>query len=101
MTATVQKSRPKIRMMTGAIAISGTERRSIATGMRACSMPLFSSNARAARRATTRPATKPIAASPSVTMRFPSNIVRLASAAGTVNSQFQTSIGPLAIRGES
>ena len=33
--------KPKIMMITGAIAISGTERSSIATGMSACSAPLL------------------------------------------------------------
>ena len=83
MTARVQKSRPKIRMITGAIATSGTERSSIATGMRACSIPLLSWNTVAPSVATTSPAMKPIAASPRVTMRLAKIISRLASAAGT------------------
>ena len=71
-------------MMTGAIAISGTDRSSIATGMSAASAPLLSWKIAAAMIAATRPAMKPIAASPSVTMRLPMISSRLAAAFGTV-----------------
>ena len=84
MTATVHRSRPKIMMMTGAIAISGTDRSSIATGMRACSAPLLSWNRPAPTIAASSPATKPMTAWPSVTVRLPSTRVRFAAAAGTV-----------------
>jgi hypothetical protein len=62
-TATDSCSRPKIKIMIGAIAIRGTERRSIAIGISACSIPLERLKISETRVARKIPTTKPIVAS--------------------------------------
>jgi len=91
---------PKIRMITGARAMSGTERSSIATGMSALSAPFETRKRMAPRIATTRPTMKPVSAWPMVTPRLAPRIARFAAASSSTNRKSQTSSGPLAMYGE-
>ena len=85
MTATDICSRPKIRMIIGAIAISGTERSNMAIGISACSMPFERLNKSEIRVAKKIPTTKPIDASIMVWPSAAITMSRFSLAAGTSN----------------
>ncbi|CAB4731705.1 unannotated protein [freshwater metagenome] len=86
---------PKISRMTGAIAISGTDRISIATGMIVFSAGLDSTMVLASTSAAPMPATKPIAASPRVVRTSAMTSERCSPASSSVTRYSHTTDGPL------
>jgi hypothetical protein len=92
-TATESCSRPNIKIIIGAIAINGTERRRIASGISACSIPFDRVKMKAINVARNIPTTKPIEAS---SMVCPSAVItssRFSLALGTSTRNAKTSRG--------
>ena len=98
-TATPTRPRPKISVMIGVIATSGTERSSMATGMNACSTLRNRTNPIPTTRAAIMPPTNPSEASRSVVPSGSNTADRLAAASGAVTMYSQTACGVLPTRG--
>jgi hypothetical protein len=100
MMVTAGRFRPKMPTMSGVIATRGTERSTIASGMKTELAVRDWLKAMAQVMAATVPATRPSSASRSVVPDSASSSCRLAAADESVNRYRQTSTGPLPMNGE-